>query len=138
MINNKYLQKVNDVYFISSQIKEINPDLDLYFNISKNRYELHNRKENPSLCLTFFHYPDYRLIEKLIKTSKDNINSLIKEIDQNNQKLELNKESNLLSKAQDQLKEVFKYAEKQGNENLSLNQIRTILGNEEQLWQKTF
>lgn len=121
------LKKINDIYFISEKIKEINKNYELFYNESEARYEVHNLDCYPSLCVTFEHYPDYRLYKKLLLTNSKNINKIVEEIELSNNKLIENEEQNLIDKANQEMKEIFRYSQTKTDFNITEKQIKNII-----------
>lgn len=102
----------NDVYFITSRIKEIDMYYKIYFNTNRKVFEIHNSKQiGGSYCLTV-PYPllDKRTVDLVRKTRIENRKNLLKEIDDNNEKLERSKEKKIMDDAKDQFKEFIKYS----------------------------
>ena len=101
----------NDVFFINQRIKEIDKNYKIYFNNIKNKFEIHNIGQiGGSYCLTVpFRYLDERTINLVKRTLSINSETLLKEIDENNEKLRLKHEKIILENAKDQLYEEIKY-----------------------------
>ena len=127
----KNLIKVNDVYFISELIKNINPNFKLFFNTLFKRYEIHNTNERPSFVISCESYPNQTTIEKLLKTNKENMAILFKEIDENNKKLEEKKENELLDKTQSQFTELLNYLDKSPSKSFDNINFKNILEKED-------
>lgn len=123
-MSEKYLEKINDVYFISEQIKLINKNFKLFYNKKTNLYEV---RDNNNIVVTYQNYPDSNLIEKLHKTNKHNMKKLFLEIDEQNEKIIKNKEKELLTQSQSKISEIFGYLKKQPSKDLSLTQLKNIL-----------
>ena len=136
MINLKNLTKINDVFYISHHIKKLNPNFDLFFNTLLNRYEIHNLIANPSFVISFYDYPDNRIIDKLLKTNKDNMANLFKEIEEQNALIEINKNKDLLDKSKNQINELFNFINKKPSQSLDKSSLKNILEKEDLIWQK--
>ena len=136
MINLKNLTKINDVFYISHHIKKLNPNFDLFFNTLLNRYEIHNLIANPSFVISFYDYPDNRIIDKLLKTNKDNMANLFKEIEEQNALIEINKNKDLLDKSKNQINELFNFINKKPSQSLDKSSVKNILEKEDLIWQK--
>ena len=103
---------LNDVFFISDRIKEIDENYKIYFNSEKNKFEIHNIGQiGDSYCLTVpFQYLDFRTVDLVKKTLSINGEKLLEEIDLNNKKIsEINEKINF-NKAKDQLFDEIKYS----------------------------
>ena len=124
----EHLIKFDDIYFISKLIKNINKNFELVYNLKTERYLIvdANKKQ---ICITFDHYPDSRVLDKLEQTKVENANKLFKEIETHNQKLEEQKNQSLQDLAYNQLNEVVNFATKTTYD-LSQNQIRKIINTE--------
>ena len=131
MINNKFLIPVSDIYFISEQIKRINSAFCLFYNTQFNRYEIHNTLVSPSFVISFSHYPDYRVIEKIYKTNKENMSILFKEIDEHNKKLDLKHSEQILDKSACQINEIFEFINKNPSASLEHLTLKNILEKED-------
>ncbi len=100
-----YLLVDNDVYFISQRLKEIDFRYFILFNLKKHKYEVHSLGQiGGSYCFTLpFDCLDARAISFTLKTKSENIEKLVKEIDEENKKLEKNN----IKKAVNKLEEVL-------------------------------
>lgn len=121
--------KINDVYFISKKIRQYNPNYCLFYAQSLAKYVVYDLSKR-EIVITYDKYPDYGLINKLYITSRQNIDKYLGEIERRNHELELRQINKTISKAQDQICEVFSYAEKKGGETLSQNKIKKIISEE--------
>ena len=121
----KNLIKFNDIYFISEIIKEENKNYELFYNkLSKQYVIIDNSKKQT--CITFNHYPDHRVLDKLDKTKIENARKLFKEIELNNQKIEQEKFATMQDLATSQLEEIISFASKTTCD-LSKQQIKKII-----------
>jgi len=131
------LEKINDVYFISDQIKKINKNFELFFNKKTSLYEVRN-KNNYELVITYKNYPDYGLIEKLYKTNKENMKNLFIEIEKENEKINNKKTKDLIDRSSNQISMIFNYLVSQPSKDLTSNQIKNIIEKEDKLWRKIY
>lgn len=102
-----------DVFDITTRLKEIDNDYFVVFNTEKNKYEVHNKSQKNTYCLSVpFSGLDSRTIDLTLKTRRENIDKLLKEIEQNNEKIE--KEANRKTKdlCEFKAKEFFDYSKK--------------------------
>jgi hypothetical protein len=78
-----------DVFDITKRLKEIDESYFVVFNLNRNKFELHSSQQHPSsYCLTFpFNTLDERAITLANKTRKENKDKLIKEMEEENQRL---------------------------------------------------
>ena len=77
--------------------------------------------------LSYNKYPDEGLIEKYFLTSKQNIHKTLKLIEQENLKLETDKNNLICDNSSQKLKEIITFATKKGNGEISYSQIRNII-----------
>lgn len=79
----------NDCYFIAQRLKEIDESYFIVFNLFKRVYEVHSKNQQKnSYCFTIPYLTlDDRTIDFAIKTRKENIDKILKEIDENNNKV---------------------------------------------------
>ena len=79
-----------DVYNISKRIKEIDKDYYIVYNTSKNKFEVHNSSQiGDSYCLTLpYGALDERALKYVRKTSVKNIDYVLNEIENDNNKIE--------------------------------------------------
>lgn len=133
----QHLIKINDVYFISDIIKNINPNLDIFYNKNTCIYEVHDTSKFDSFIISYSKYPDQNLIKKLYQTSKENSKKYLDLIQKENEKLLENQNKKLLDDANARFNEIMSFAEKSSNE-LSLSAIKKIIKREEKLWPKKF
>ena len=95
----------SDTYYISERLKEIDASYFIVFNFEKGKFEIHSSNQAGSTyCLTVpYKTLDARTIDLVRKTNHTNIDELVKEIEDENEK-------NLKQKtkeAVDSLKEVL-------------------------------
>lgn len=88
-MNNQILLE-NDPYYISSRIKEVDENYFIVFSKRRNCFELHNSSQLFSTFALTIPYPelDERTIFLARKSRKENAEKLIKEMDENNARLE--------------------------------------------------
>lgn len=95
-----------DPYYIASRIKEVDENYFIVYNRKRNTFELHNslQKDNSYALTIPYGVLDERTIFLARKTRKENFDKLIKEMDEDNQKLQNSK----IKDAVEQIKEVIK------------------------------
>lgn len=108
----------NDLHNISTRLKQIDKNYFLVFNTKNNRFEVYYRKGlNVSLELVLpFDRLDARTIDYVLKTRIENKQKLFLEMEQNNQRLEDNKNKALLDEASFKATEMMKYAQSKPSE----------------------
>ena len=117
----------DDVYFISSHVKAFNKDFRLRYDTLNNRYVVVNLADR-SIVLSSEKYPDYSFIERLQRTKRENFFKLFDEIEKENEMLEEKKLSSACLKSKCQLGEILNFASKNPTKELNQNQIRKIIG----------
>lgn len=104
---------MSDVFDIVDRVKEIDEGYFIVYNTSKNRYEVHNKKQfGSTFCITCENGLNSQVITKLRKSKIENIEKILKEIEQNNQKIEENNKKIAHSETSFKLEEMFNYASK--------------------------
>lgn len=121
----KNLIKINDLCFISTKLKNINKNFELFFNTKNHFFEVHNTSKDNSFVITFSTYPNENLLLKLQKTRSSNKN-IFKEIEESNKKTEEKNNEILNDKVSDYFKEICNFAER-NTSNISQNQIKKII-----------
>ena len=83
----------SDVFDIINRLKKIDESYYLVFNTKKQKYELHSTcQKNNTYCLTIpYQQLDERTIFLARKTRRENKDKLLKEMEEENQKLEKEK-----------------------------------------------
>lgn len=122
----KHLIKINDVYFISEQLKTINKNFELFYNKNTNRFEVHNTKSARSFIVSFDKYPNPNLIYKTLKSMNSDIEEISKEIENHNTKIQEKNNLEILQTASDNFREILNFSEKT-NKELSQKQIKKII-----------
>lgn len=88
----------SDCLDIIKRIKEIDKDYFVMFNPNKNKFELHNRAQKYSYCLTFpFSQLDERAYLLTLKTRVQNSDLLFQEMEKENKLLEQRKIKSVLN-----------------------------------------
>jgi hypothetical protein len=87
---NNLIEITNDLFDIAQRLKDVNEDYVLYFNVEKQHYEVHNRKQYPSTLAFVVPYDelDARTIKYARFTSVNNSTKLFEEIEKNNAMLD--------------------------------------------------
>jgi len=84
------IKLTKDVYNIAKRIKEIDKDYYIVFNTSKGKFEVHNSMQiGGSYCLTLpYSCLDERTLTFVRKTSSTNIDYVLNEIENDNNRIE--------------------------------------------------
>jgi len=98
----------NDVYNISKRIKKIDKDYIVFYNTSKNKFEIHNLGQiGGSYCLTLpFDSLDERTIKHVRKTSSANIDEILEKIENENKVLESTEKISALSNVAEKIENI--------------------------------
>ncbi len=123
--NNLHNILYNDLYNISNRIKQINPNYELYFNRKIKKFLIINSANNYEICLNFDNFNQN--IENILKNSAcNNFESLIKSIEDNNNKIELLQHNSTKEKTTEACLECINLINKSSN--ISNNDINKIIG----------
>lgn len=125
MKNTNYIE-INDVYFISTKVKEFNPNYRLVYDKSSKMYCVIDVVSLEKIITTAI-YPSSLIINKLHQTKRENFKKLFEFIEISNKKIEEKNQQNIKENASDRFLEIAKYAESKGDPNLSQTQIRKII-----------
>lgn len=120
------LIKINDIYYISEQLKNINQNYELFLNINTNKFEVHDTSKPNSFVVSYNKYPDQNLILKLIKSLSISSQEIFNQIEKHNHKLHEKQNLKINQMASDYFNEIFNFSEKITNE-VSAGQIKKIL-----------
>lgn len=94
----------SDTFYIGERLREIDETYFLVYNFSKEKFEVHSSSQKDTYCLTIpYNVLDERTLDYVQKTRSTNIDQLVKEMDQENEKLQSKREK----EAVDCLKEVL-------------------------------
>lgn len=103
----------SDVFNIINRIKEIDENYYIVYNTNSKKFEVHNSGNVNSYCLTIpYKNLDVRTIELIHKTAIRNYDKVIKQMDEENERLQ-EKEINKAKEINDyKIREVLKYSNK--------------------------
>ena len=85
-----YLEKVGDMFRVEERLKEIDPTYEVFYNKKDKRFEVYSKKAG-LVSLAFispFDSLDARLISYARKTRAERADKIIKEIEEENEKIE--------------------------------------------------
>lgn len=101
----------SDVFDIIERIKEIDDGYFVLYNTVKNVYELHNSNQPHTYCLTIpYREIDKKLIDLIYISSIVNIDTIVQDIDKNNNDIENNKYNIVKNQTDYMVREIFKFA----------------------------
>ncbi len=102
-----------DVFDICSRIKEIDCGYFVVYNTQRKRYEIHHSGlKGSTFCIVCEDGLNGTVITKLRKSRIENIDKIMREMEENNQKLERENQRILQDETNFKLKEMFDYAQK--------------------------
>ena len=98
----------NDVYFILSRIKEIDKNYKIFYNTTKEHFEIHNSKQKGgSYCLTVpFKVLDERCVNLVRKSRVENADEIFKEIDRQNEEMNRKKEKEMIEQIEKEFRKL--------------------------------
>lgn len=103
----------SDVFDIADRVKEVDSGYFVVYNTVLSRFEVHNRHQKGStFCIVCDDGLNCKVITKLRKSKIENIDKILREIDENNQKIEQNASKKLKDETSFKLKEMLDYAKK--------------------------
>ena len=113
------LIKINaDVFDITTRLKEIDNNYFIVYNTNLKRYEVHNSGQYlDTFCLTVDGKLNCLVIDKVLKTRRQNIAKLLKQIEQNNKKLENEKQRKFKDELHFKLTDSYSYLQNHDNLN---------------------
>ena len=87
----------SDLFNITKRIKQIDKKYFIVFNKKTKKFEVHYKRNSSTLELVLpFDRLDKRTLDFVLKTKMENKQKLIEEMERNNQKLEDEKNRNML------------------------------------------
>lgn len=96
-----------DLFDISWALKQIDSDYALMFDQVTKKYEVHNKRQKPTLCFVVpYDELDWRTVLLTRQTQVQNAERLFREIERHNQELEKEAQLKAISKAHRLLEEV--------------------------------
>lgn len=120
------LIKINDIYYISQHLKNINKNYELFLNNKTNKFEVHDTSKQNSFVVSYDKYPDQNLIYKLNYSLSISPQEIFKQIEKHNHDLQEKQNLKTNQMASDFFNEIFNFSEKTTNE-VSASQIKKIL-----------
>lgn len=100
----------NDVFDIANRIKEIDRDYVIYFNTSKQQFEVHNlSQKHDTYCLRVpYSILDERTLKLTRQTNSANIKIILNQIENENKLAENAEKRCVLNKFNDRLEQLIK------------------------------
>jgi len=107
-----------DVFDISNRLKEIDSNYFVVFNTKKQKFEIHNKSQKNTYCLTVLNKSlDSRTITQTLKSRRERFNKILQEIEDNNQKIIDDNNKKIRDMAEWKLKEMFDYSSRHNIDN---------------------
>jgi len=105
-----YIKIENDMFDICKRIKEIDEDYYVLFNVKKGKFEIHNRGQLNSYCLTVENDTlDSRVIDLILRTKIEHIDKIIDEIDNMNEVIEKNEIKKIKNDSDYMVREIYDF-----------------------------
>ena len=125
MKNFQYLEEYKDMFNIYKLITKIDKGYRLYFDKKNKEYLILNLAKNNEICLkTRFLSPEITIL--LIKSRIENINKIIKEVDDNNDYLTYKNNERVKNDLKDKMKECLNFSKRATA--ISKTSINKIIG----------
>ena len=101
----------SDVHDIVCRLKELDEAYFVVFNTDKKTYEVHNKNQADSYCLTVpFDCLDSRVVDMVCATNVRFADKIYEDIDRNNKIIEENNERRVQDIVDYKTREIFKFA----------------------------
>ena len=83
------LRRIGDVFMVEQRLKEIDPGYEIYYNLIKKRYEVHNAASRGDSLVLVCPYDavDSRLIGLVRKTRVERADALFREMEEENERI---------------------------------------------------
>ena len=82
----------DDLFGISRRLKSIDDGYFVFLNYKTGKFEVHNKKDTPSLCLVLpYDRLDERTVRHVLYTRAERIAEIVKRMDEQNARLEQKK-----------------------------------------------
>ena len=113
----------HDLFNIVKRLKQIDKNYFVLYNKKSQKYEVHYKRNFGTLELVLpFDRLDKRAIDLVLKSKIENKQKLLKEMEENNKKLEQQQSQKMLDEANFKAKEMMAYAFSKGDsENIDFN-----------------
>ena len=111
------LIKINsDAFDIVNRLKEIDSNYFIVYNTFLKRYEVHNSGQFVNtFCLTVDGSLNCLVVDKVLKTRRQNIDKLLKQIEEYNKKSETEKQRKFKDEVHFKLSDTYSYLQNHDN-----------------------
>ena len=89
----------DDLYDIAARLKSVNENYAVYYNVEKQRYEVHDGQRGTLEFLVPFDELDARTVEYARYSSVNNAKRLFEEVEEHNRRLEKDKATRAIERA---------------------------------------
>lgn len=114
----------DDALDVVKRIKEIDRGYSVRYNLSRGRFEVYHIRSAGKPVLVLPHPKlDYRAVEYVRRTRLERLNEIIREITENNEKLERDRERRIMDEAAYKAKHLAVYVTGGGRDIPSYNEI---------------
>jgi hypothetical protein len=100
----------SDVFDIVDRIKEIDDGYFILYDLNKCVYELHNKNQADTYCMVLDGDLTANVLDLILYSKVDNIDNIIKEVDNSNAKIESNCMESVKNDAKYIFSEVYKFS----------------------------
>lgn len=85
-----FLVKVGDQFRVEERLREIDPSYEVFYNKKDKRFEVYSKRAGESFLAVVSPYSelDARLVSYVRKTRVERVKDIIKEVEENNEKIE--------------------------------------------------
>lgn len=107
----------DDLYSIAERLKEIDSGYFIYYSYKDHRYEVHNKNQRGRTLSLVLPYKrlDERTVRLVRKTRSERMESLIRQMEEENERLEREKMRQLVKAKQDEFEEtLIRFTRKKG------------------------
>ena len=103
-----YIRVMDDIFDISNRIKEIDDGYYVLFDRAKKMFEVHNSKQQDTFCISCRQLN--RLVLKKLHSQKTiSLGRVLREIDENNQKIAEISQKNAINEAKEKFDDIMRY-----------------------------
>ena len=101
----------SDVFDIVNRVKDIDEGYYILYNQTNNNFELHNKYQKNTYCLTIpIDSLDSRVIDMIMYTNISNIDNIMIDIDNNNLKIEKENDEIIKNLTDYKVREIYNFA----------------------------
>lgn len=91
----------DDMFGVARRLKGIDDGYFVFLNYKTGKFEIHNRRDSPSLCLVLpYETLDERTVNKVLYTRAERVEKIVADMERENRRLEAEAVSAQLQKAE--------------------------------------